>query len=169
MDAGLIERTHGRTASRAHGRRRGAMLTALLGLGLLCQPVPARASEASDEAVVRNFYQLLTRKRDAEAAFAAYIGPDFIEHSGDVPGGNRAGALAYMKGLLARSPQGRVEVVRAASDKGLVFLHARFTSKPDARPVAIVEIFRVSGGRIVEHWDVIAPTPAKPVNPLSPF
>lgn len=150
-------------------KNRRGLLATLIGVTLLCQPVAASATAASDEAVVRDFYQMLTRKRDAEAAFAAYIGQDFVEHSGDVPGGDRAGALAYMKALLARSPQGRVEVVRAASDRGLVFLHARFTSRPDARPVAIVEIFRVAGGRIVEHWDVIAPTPEKPVNPLSPF
>ncbi len=163
---------HGRTEGMANGgtgRKRGTVLAALIGTALLCQPGPASATEADDEALVRGFYQRLTGQRDAEAAFAEYIGPDFVEHSGDVPGGDRAGALAYMKTLLARSPQGRVEVVRAASDRGLVFLHARFTSKPAARPVAIVEIFRVAAGRIVEHWDVIAPTPEKPVNPLSPF
>ena len=144
--------------------------------GLLCaslvvapgQARPARTRAASDEAVVRDFYRLLVDRRDVAAAFN-HVAPDYIEHSADVPGSDRAASMAYMKGLLAGAPVGRVQVVRAASDRGLVFLHARFAPAPGARPVAIVEIFRVAAGRIVEHWDVIAPTPERAINPASPF
>ncbi|TVV72061.1 nuclear transport factor 2 family protein [Sphingomonas solaris] len=143
--------------------------SALLASCLILPAGPARTSAAGDEAVVRDFYRLLVGKRDADAAFAAHIAPGFVEHSADVPGSDRESSLVFSRKMLARSPKGRVEVVRAASEKGLVFLHAMFRSEPQARPVAIVEIFRVADGRIVEHWDVIAPTPETPVNPISPF
>ena len=35
--------------------------------------------------------------------------------------------------------------------------------------LAVVDIFRVADGMIVEHWDVIQDVPAQPVNPNSMF
>ena len=35
--------------------------------------------------------------------------------------------------------------------------------------MAVVDIFRIAGGRIVERWDVLQDVPADPVNPLSMF
>lgn len=139
------------------------------GLIALLLAAPAAASPTSDEAVVRGFYHMLVDTREVRGAFARYIAPNYVEHSGDVPGGTIASNIDYMTGLLAQSPRGKVEVLRAASDKGLVFLHSRFTPAPGERPIAIVEIFRVAHGKIVEHWDVIAPVRQPPVNPVSPF
>ncbi len=130
---------------------------------------PAVASPASDEVIVRRFYHKLVDERDVRGAFARYIAPSYVEHSGDVPGGTIASNIDYMTGLLAQSPQGRVDVLRTASSGGLVFLHSRFTPGPGQQPIAIVEIFRVAHGKIVEHWDVIAPVKNPPVNPVSPF
>lgn len=142
------------------------MIAVALAAAMLMAPA---APPASDEAVVRDFYHMLVDERDVAGAFAKHIAPDYVEHSGDVPGGTIPANIKYMTELLAKSPQGRVDVLRSAAAKGLVFLHARFTPAPGARPVAIVEIFRVARGKIVEHWDVIAPVPATPVNPTSPF
>ena len=138
-------------------------------LALLLFATPAAASPQSDEAIVRGFYHMLVDVRDVPGAFARYIAPDYVEHSGDVPGGSTPANIKYMTELLAKSPQGRVDVLRAASANGLVFLHARFTPAPAATPIAIVEIFRVARGKIVEHWDVIAPVRDTPINPTSPF
>jgi predicted SnoaL-like aldol condensation-catalyzing enzyme len=44
-------------------------------------------------------------------------------------------------------------VIRHAGDPGL----------------AVVDIFRVEGGKIVEHWDVLQDVPEAPVNPLPMF
>ena len=138
-------------------------------LAVLMLAAPATASPRSDEALVRDFYHRLVDLRDVGGAFACCIAADYIEHSGDVPGGTIAANIAYMTDLLAASPLGKVEVLRTASADGLVFLHARFIPAPAARPIAIVEIFRVARGKIVEHWDVIAPVRTPAVNPVSPF
>jgi predicted SnoaL-like aldol condensation-catalyzing enzyme len=43
------------------------------------------------------------------------------------------------------------------------------TPAPGERGAAIVEIFRVVGSKIAEHWDVIQPVPEQPVNANSMF
>ena len=35
---------------------------------------------------------------------------------------------------------------------------------PDDLGLAVVDIFRVEDGRIIEHWDVIQPVPAESAN-----
>ena len=41
----------------------------------------------------------------------------------------------------------------------LVVLHVHSQPTAGAAGNAIVDIFRVEGGKIVEHWDVIQPVP----------
>ena len=38
-----------------------------------------------------------------------------------------------------------------------------------APPLVLGEIFRVQGGKIVEHWDILQPGPEHPINPNSLF
>jgi predicted SnoaL-like aldol condensation-catalyzing enzyme len=51
----------------------------------------------------------------------------------------------------------------------LVALHALIKSDPQDRGRAVVDIFRVSGQRIVEHWDVAEPIPEAAENPHPMF
>jgi predicted SnoaL-like aldol condensation-catalyzing enzyme len=51
----------------------------------------------------------------------------------------------------------------------LVLVHARYTAGPGAPDIAVAEIFKVRGGKLVEHWDVISGPPEKVVRPNSPF
>ena len=43
----------------------------------------------------------------------------------------------------------------------LVVLHHHPRMSPDDPGQAVVDIFRVEDGRIVEHWDVMQPVPAE--------
>ncbi|SKW40691.1 Uncharacterised protein [Mycobacteroides abscessus subsp. massiliense] len=55
-------------------------------------------------------------------------------------------------------------MVRSAVDGDLVYLHVHSTNDPQDRGQAVVDIFRVDGGKIVEHWDVIQDVPAESAN-----
>ncbi|MBI3527035.1 MAG: hypothetical protein HY067_03625 [Betaproteobacteria bacterium] len=50
------------------------------------------------------------------------------------------------------------------ADGDFVILHVHGIPEPGARGLAIVDIFRVDGERIVEHWDVIQDIPEKAAN-----
>ena len=43
-------------------------------------------------------------------------------------------------------------------------MHSKFTTGPEDRGEAIIDIFRVADGKIVEHWDVIQPVPEHSAN-----
>ena len=60
-------------------------------------------------------------------------------------------------------------IVRSAADGDLVWLHLNSTQNAQDRGEAIVDIFRVEDGRIVEHWDVIQPVPETSANENTMF
>lgn len=120
-------------------------------------------------AVVLAFYdEALVRKR-VRAAFEHWADDDFIEHKPDVPDGTRAATVAYLEALIADLPEARWDLVRTVAEGEFVVLHARFTPVPGAPPYAIADIFRVRDGRIVEHWDIVAPPPSVQANPNPRF
>ena len=123
----------------------------------------------SPKSVVLEFYKLALEQFNPKDAFEKYASADFVEHSADIAGGTRDAAIAFLKDLIARFPAPKWKIVRAAAEGDLVFLHVHVTPAPDDRGVAIVEIFRVANGKIVEHWDVIQMVPEKPANSHSMF
>ncbi|WP_253193914.1 hypothetical protein [Gordonia sp. i37] len=56
-----------------------------------------------------------------------------------------------------------------ATDGDLVYLHVHSVNGPGDRGQAVVDIFRVADGKIVEHWDVIQDVPSSAANPNSMF
>ncbi|WP_075734121.1 nuclear transport factor 2 family protein [Streptomyces acidiscabies] len=80
------------------------------------------------------------------------VAAGFVEH---VPGaGDGPAALKVaVAGVRAANPGLRVEVVRAVAERDLVLLHV------DAGVFAVVGIYRVEGGKVVEHWDVVQSVP----------
>jgi len=91
------------------------------------------------------------------------------KHSQDTDGGTAAATVAFLSKLIAGSPQPKWEVVRSVAEGDLVVVHARYIAGPGAPQIAIAEIFRVRGGKLAEHWDVISGPPDKVVNPNSRF
>ena len=45
-----------------------------------------------------------------------------------------------------------------------MILHVHSIRAPGERGVAIVDIFRLENGKVVEHWDVVQPVPDTAAN-----
>jgi predicted SnoaL-like aldol condensation-catalyzing enzyme len=45
-----------------------------------------------------------------------------------------------------------------------VILHVNAVRSPGERGSAIVDVFKLENGKIVEHWDVVQPIPEKSAN-----
>jgi predicted SnoaL-like aldol condensation-catalyzing enzyme len=120
---------------------------------------------AANKALVLECYQRLFGDKDLDAIDQC-MSEDYIQHNPNVATG-RAALKQMFAGVLAKMPnpppKTKVDVRRAAAEGDLVWLHIR-TVMPDGRLTAIVDIFRVEKGRIVEHWDVVQPVPEKAAN-----
>ena len=82
-----------------------------------------------------------------------YVAEDLAQHNPNLADGRKP-LCEFVDGFRRDLPEARFEIRRLAADGDLVFTHCLFTAAPDHRGVAVVDIYRVVDGRIVEHWDV---------------
>ncbi|MCZ0738511.1 nuclear transport factor 2 family protein [Phreatobacter sp. AB_2022a] len=133
------------------------------GLALAAAPaaaLPAGAAETGPEAnkkVVLDFYEKALNQMDFDAA-ARHFGPRYIQHNPVAPDGID-GFKAFIAMRKERFPRAHNEIKRVIADGDLVALHVHSKREPADRGLAIVDIFRLEAGKIVEHWDVIQPIP----------
>ena len=126
-------------------------------------------SAAENREVVLAFYDEALVKLKPRQAFEHYMAADFLEHKPDVPEGTRAATASFLEQLIASVPQPKWTIERIIAEGDLVFLHARFSPAPGAPEYAIADVFRLTGCKIIEHWDVVAPPPSEQRNPNSRF
>ncbi len=74
-----------------------------------------------------------------------------------------------IKFLAEKYPNRSSDIKRVIADGVLIVLHLHAKPTLEDRGSAIVDIFRVENGKIVEHWDVIQPVPEKAANANSMF
>lgn len=126
-------------------------------------------SAEENRKVVLAFYNEALVGLKPRPAFERHMSADFIEHKPDVPEGTRAATASFLEQLIANVPQPKWIIERTIAEGDLVFLHARFSPAPGAPEYAIADVFRLSGCKIVEHWDVVAPPPKEQRNPNARF
>lgn len=125
------------------------------------------AAEEANRQLVLRFYDRFFNQHQTRQA-AAVVADDYRQHNPEVPDG-KAPFVDYFTGFFKDNPQSRARVVRSATDGDLVYLHVHSTNGPGDRGQAVVDIFRVKNGKIVEHWDVIQNVPEKAENSNTMF
>lgn len=129
----------------------------------------ASGPEEENRRIVMAFYEEALIKLQPRAAFERYASEDFVEHKPDVPEGTRTATIVFLEGLTKEMPKPTWKILRTVAEGDLVVLHASFTPADGAPPYAIADIFRLRNGKIVEHWDIVAPPPKEQLNPNSRF
>ncbi|WP_462380980.1 nuclear transport factor 2 family protein [Pseudomonas sp. Marseille-QA0892] len=125
------------------------------------------AAEEANRALVIEFYEQFFNKHEVELA-ARVVADDYIQHNPDVPDG-KAPFVGFYTGFFKEHPESRARIVRSATSDDLVYLHVHSVNGPDDRGEAVIDIFRVDNGMIVEHWDVIQAVPAEAANDNTMF
>jgi predicted SnoaL-like aldol condensation-catalyzing enzyme len=122
---------------------------------------PAAASmeapEEANKAVVIAFYNAALNEKDWEKA-SKFIGPRYVQHNQAAVDGPE-GIKAHIENLKANFPLNHGEIKRAIADGDLVALHIHVKRSPDVPGFAVVDLFRVENGKVVEHWDVVQSIP----------
>ena len=70
----------------------------------------------------------------------------------------------YFPAYFEQHPQAVVEIKRVIAEGELVMIHNLWKDTPEDRGQAVVDIFRLENGKIVEHWDVSQDIPENPAN-----
>lgn len=92
-----------------------------------------------------------------------------VTHRDPVVASGRQLFIEYLKGPAGDElMNGTVEPARLIADADHVAVHTHLTTR-DGQELAIVDIFRVLHGLVVEHWDVVQPIPERPANPHGMF
>ena len=119
------------------------------------------AEENANKKTVTEFYQKLFGDKDL-SVIDTYIVEDYIQHNPYAADGRQA-LKDFAQKLLNNAPKTKVDFQHVAADGDLVFLHVR-AKNFNGKDMAIVEIFRLKNGKIVEHWDVMQDVPASAAN-----
>ena len=116
---------------------------------------------------VMAFYDLALNKKDFEAA-SKYMGPRYIQHN-PVAADGHEGLKAFIQFLRDKFPNSHSEIKRVFADGDYVIVHVHAIREPGTRGRAIIDIFRLENGKVVEHWDVAQDVPEKAANPNGMF
>jgi len=143
---------------------RAALKLAMLALCAVAPGAGAHedAREEANRKAVVEFYQKAINDKDFEAA-SKYLGPRYIQHNQAARDGPE-GLHGFINFLREKFPNARSEIKRSFVDGDFVILHVHAVRDPATRGQAIVDIFRLEQGKIVEHWDVHEDISAQPAN-----
>ena len=117
----------------------------------------------TNKRIVREWHDLAIDQRKPEEAVAKYLGPHYRQHNPGAADGPEP-FIAIVKRFAQIFPELRMEPKRIIAEGDLVVLHSHLILKPGDRGSAVVDIFRLENGKIVEHWDVVQEVPETSAN-----
>jgi len=129
--------------------------------------MPRNAQEQANHDLVLEMYHKVLIAMDSSAV-DRYIAPEYVQHS-SLAEPSVAALKSFLDRVRAESPDATQTIHRSFVDGDHVITHTHVVRWPGDPGLAVVDIFRVADGLIVEHWDVIQDVPANPVNPNSMF
>jgi predicted SnoaL-like aldol condensation-catalyzing enzyme len=108
--------------------------------------------QEDNKKIVMEFYDKAINQKDFEAA-SKYLGPVYTQHNQNAADGHE-GLKGFIRYLRDKFPNAHSDIKRVFADGDYVILHVHAVRVHGTRGVAIVDIFRLMDGKIVEHWDV---------------
>jgi len=132
---------------------------------LIASPAALAADERQMEEnkkIVAAFYDAAVNQKDFEKA-SQYLGARYTQHN-PLAADGREGFKGFITFLKDKFPNNRSEIKRIFADGDYVIVHVHAVREPGTRGNAIVDIFKLDDGKVVEHWDVIQPVPEKAAN-----
>ncbi len=143
------------------------LISIFTGSMLLPPAVLAGTTQEENKKAVVDFYDKAINQKDFAAA-SKYLGPRYIQHNQHAADGAE-GLKSFLLLLKEKYPNSYSEIKKVFADGDYVILHVHAVREPGTRGMAIVDIFRLENGKVVEHWDVHEDIIDKPANPNGMF
>ena len=149
------------------GPRRASIIPIALTIMMFVALAPAAwsagpAQLAANKRLVVAFYDAAINKKDYDLA-VTFLGPEYRQHN-PTAGDGAAGLKSFIEFLKAKFPTQHGDIKQIVAEGDRVVLHVHSTRGDGTPGRAIVDIFRVANGKVVEHWDVIQDIPEKSAN-----
>jgi predicted SnoaL-like aldol condensation-catalyzing enzyme len=110
------------------------------------------------------FYKQALMQGDVANAFRTYAGPSYRQHNPLIEDGME-GVRKFADWIVANHPDAHCEIKRVLADGDYVILHSHWHGlSDDPRGEAVMDLFRLENGKVVEHWDVIQTIPETAAN-----
>lgn len=131
-----------------------AMAVALFSPAAMAQDTPREVVEAYVDTVING------REFDRIGEF---VHPDIIQHNPNLPNGREA-LQAFWTEFMTSQPEAEFIIARTVAEGDLVAKHAWFVPAPGELGAAVIDIYRVEDGLIVQHWDAVQFIPEETVS-----
>jgi len=129
---------------------------------LLAVPSAYAADLEANKKTVVAFYEKAINQKDFDAA-SKYLGSRYTQHN-PVAADGPEGLKGFIGFLRSKFPDAKSEIKRVFAEGDYVILHVHAVREPGTRGRAIIDIFKLENGKIVEHWDVAQDIPEKAAN-----
>src|SRR5689334_9872352 len=123
----------------------------------------AQECQLKPKEVVTKFMNEFYVEKRVREAFETWVEPGYIQHNPMAQTGRDA-AIAFLEPFFKSHPDIHYSIKRIIADGKLVAVHSHGVFNPGEPGLAIVDILRVEGCKIAEHWDVAQPVPEKSAN-----
>jgi predicted SnoaL-like aldol condensation-catalyzing enzyme len=118
--------------------------------------------------VVRNFYVLAFNKQQPAEAMKLYGGPTYKQHNPHAPDGKDA-FVQFFTEFYKTKKDTSVEIKRMIAEGDYVVVHVHSKLNKQDIGSAVMDIFRLENGKLVEHWDVMQQVPKNAANKNTMF
>lgn len=132
-------------------------------------PLTSATTQAASnkQAALEFFDKAFVQRQPAEAA-QELMGPTYTQHNPSVGDGKET-FVAAIGGLFQAFPEFSTEIKRVIAEDDVVVIHHHTKMTKEDRGTAVVDIFRIENGKVVEHWDVLQPIPEETANDNTMF
>jgi predicted SnoaL-like aldol condensation-catalyzing enzyme len=139
------------------------LLTLIVSLALTVAHAEAASCRLKPKQVATRFMTLFYVDKKVREAFETWVDPNYVQHNPMAATG-RAAAIGFLEPFFAQHPDIQYSIARVIADGNLVAVHSHGKFAADDRGVAVVDILRIEGCKVMEHWDVVQPVPEKSAN-----
>jgi len=147
------------------------MAVTLLGaaMALSCATVADTSVTSNPKGkMVVEFLDMVFNQKKVKEGFDKYTGPTYRQHNPFAADGAQP-AIDFLAPYLASHAGYHYDCKHVYVDGNIVVVHSHVTREAGDRGSAVVDIFRIEKGKVVEHWDVVQPIPEKSANDNTMF
>jgi predicted SnoaL-like aldol condensation-catalyzing enzyme len=137
---------------------------ALMAIGFLTMSCTSATEPTTPDnrAIVTDFARLFYTERNVPQAFETYVAEDYTQHNPGITDGRDA-AVALLDPMFSEAGREfRIKQIIVDGDMAVIHVHA--IPAPGERGASVFDMYRLEGGKIVEHWDAIQPVPETSAN-----